>query len=158
MDQKTFESKRQQLHLVKRACISWVNQKLPPHQNQAYGGALISFLSISIFLFCVDSFVYKIGYFVVFTLSMIFGVLVFAYLNRTGTLPRTHADNLDMLLSSYEPTDAEAYKRLQDRVKRYGGFSVDEIGDWLREEEVANENAVGLHKPASNLFVQKHVL
>lgn len=79
--------------------------------------------------------------------------LVLAYSSRAKTWP----DQLDSLLSRYDPQDKEAYRQLQEEIRSLGYFDQDEVFKWILCEKHAVKISAGWRTPEQETFVNRKI-
>lgn len=120
---QSLQAKLRQLREISDAAFSVKTNRLSPRAFRAG----LTFVLSTVGAYIVPFFDFKFA----FIAGVVAGVVAYRFGKRTTSW----ADELDLLLTQYEPYDQEAYAKLQERIKAYGGLDLAAISNWIQHEE-----------------------
>lgn len=91
------------------------------------------------------------------SIAVISSGIIASTIMRCSSRPRTHAAHLDQLLADYSPTSKDAYRHLQENIRRAGYFDRYLIEMWISEERAAIDGAAGSSARPSMGFLDKEI-
>ncbi|MBV7547491.1 hypothetical protein KW849_14460 [Pseudomonas sp. PDM26] len=125
MQKYDLHAKRRQLSAIENAVVSLNYGRMSPCAAAAIvsGGAAA----------LVAGPVFQLGLTVAFGTGAATVVLAYVF----SKFPKSWAEVVDKRLENYEPVDHEAYAKLHERTKAYGGLELRAMFEWLDSENAA---------------------
>lgn len=123
-------AKRRQLSAIRNAVVSLDHRRMSP----CAGAAIIAGGAAAL----VAGPVFQLGLTVAFSIGLAAVALTYVF----ARFPKSWAEVVDKRLTDYEPVDFEAYAKLHERTKEYGGLDLRAVFEWLDMESTAVQECV----------------